>query len=164
MSDKPRLQWLRWWWPVCLWAALTASFSTESFSSEHTSSILIPFLHRLFPGVPVETLALVHYLVRKSAHVLEYFIFSLLVVRAIQGARRGWRIEWGIAAVVASAGWAGLDELHQAFVPSRGASMIDVGIDTCGAIAAQALLAAAEWLRARRAGADSTLDTRARGV
>ena len=36
-------------------------------------------------------------------------------------------------------GWAVLDELHQALVPSRTASAVDVGIDTLGALAAAAV-------------------------
>jgi VanZ family protein len=35
---------------------------------------------------------------------------------------------------------ASLDEYHQSFLPSRTASPVDVGIDLCGAIAAQLIL------------------------
>jgi VanZ family protein len=35
---------------------------------------------------------------------------------------------------------ASLDEYHQSFIPSRTSSPIDVGIDLCGAMAAQLLL------------------------
>jgi VanZ family protein len=35
---------------------------------------------------------------------------------------------------------ASLDEYHQSFLPSRTASPVDVGIDLCGAIAAQMIL------------------------
>ncbi len=160
MSALVRLQWLRWWWPALVWAALVTCFSTDSFSAQHTSRILIPFLHWLFPRAQWSTLAWVHHLIRKGAHVTEYFILSLLLTRGIRGARRGWRLHWAIAALAMAAGWAGLDELHQAFVPSRGAAMSDVLIDACGAAAGQIAFAAMAARReARREGQDGALDS-----
>ena len=160
MNPLPRINWLRWWWPVLLWAALIFSASSDSFSGEHTSRFLIPLLHWLFPALASDRLAELHLLLRKLAHVGEYLVFSMLLVRGIRSGRRGWRLDWAIAAVAAAAGWAGLDELHQAFVPSRGPSMIDVFIDTCGAIAGQFVFAAAAALRSRwsegAAGVDGT--------
>ena len=164
MSDHPRLQWLRHWWPVLVWALLVTSFSTDSFSAEHTSKIIIPILHWLFPAAQRHTLALMHLLIRKCGHVVEYFILGLLLVRGLRGDRTGWRLEWSVAALAVSATWAGADELHQAFVPSRGAAMTDVLIDTCGAAMAQFAFAITAWLHARRHGPDSTLDTHARRV
>jgi VanZ family protein len=158
------LQWLRWWWPALVWALLVTSFSTDSFSAENTSRFIIPFLHWLFPGARADTLDFLHFLVRKCAHLSEYFILSLLLVRGIRGERRGWRIQWAIAALALAAGWAGLDELHQAFVPSRGAAMSDVLIDACGAAAGQIAFAVAAWLHARNAGQDPTLDSPTRIV
>ena len=153
------MQWLRWWWPALAWAGFVVVFSTDSFSGEHTARIIIPFLHWLFPRAQWATLALVHLLIRKGAHVTEYFILSLLLVRGIRGARHGWRIEWAIGALAIAAGWAGLDELHQAFVPSRGASMIDVLIDACGATAGQIAFAVAAALHSRRAARRPALDS-----
>jgi VanZ family protein len=37
-------------------------------------------------------------------------------------------------------GAAGLDELHQHFVPKRGGSLVDVGLDGVGVLVAQILL------------------------
>jgi VanZ family protein len=152
------MDWLRWWWPVVVWAALIFSASTDQFSGEHTSRFFIPFLHWLFPSAASDTLEAVHLLFRKSAHVGEYFLFSLLLVRGIRGARRGWRMEWALAAIALAAGWAALDELHQAFVPSRGPSMIDVLIDTSGAILGQVVFAVAVFLHARRTGRSAAVD------
>jgi VanZ family protein len=153
------MNWLRWWWPALVWAALIFNFSTDAFSGEHTSRIIVPVLHWLFPGAGADTLEVMHLFIRKSAHVFEYFLFGLLLVRAVRGERRGWRLQWAMAAVVAAAGWAGLDELHQAFVPSRGPSMIDVLIDTCGAIAGQIVFAAAATLHSRRGGGAAGVDS-----
>ena len=148
------MKWLRWWWPVLVWAALIVGFSTDAFSGEHTSRVILPILRWLFPHAAAATLARLHHLIRKAAHVGEYFVFSLLLVRGVRGERSGWRAEWALAALAIAAGWAGLDELHQAFVPSRGPSMRDVLIDVCGAAAGQLAFAAAVLFRLRRSGAD----------
>jgi len=158
VSALARMNWVRWWWPAVVWAALIFNFSTDAFSSEHTSRILVPFLHWLFPGAGLETLEWIHHLVRKGGHVGEYFLFGLLLARGIRGGRSGWKKEWSLAAAAGAAGWAGLDELHQAFVPSRGPSILDVLIDVSGAVAGQIVFAAGALFRARRrerAGMDS---------
>ena len=149
MSPLGRISWLRWWWPALAWAAVISTFSTDAFSADNTSRIFVPLIHWLFPAMSAVTLDLLHHYVRKSAHVSEFFILSLILVRAIRGGRSGWKLSWAVAAVALASGCAALDELHQAFVPSRGPSMMDVLIDVSGAMAAQILYAVAAWLRPR---------------
>ena len=147
------MKWLQWWWPVLVWAALIVGFSTDAFSGEHTSRVILPILRWLFPHAAAARLARMHHLIRKGAHLCEYFIFSLLLARGVRGERSGWRVQWGVVAVAIAAAWAGLDELHQAFVPSRGPSMRDVLIDVCGATAGQLAFAAVVLRRSRRSSA-----------
>ena len=135
-----------------MWAGLTAFFSTDLFSGENTSRFILPVLQWLFPGANIVELLRMHYYIRKGAHVLEYFVLSILVLRGIRGSRSGWRWSWGATAVLMAAGWAALDELHQAFVPSRGPSIYDVMIDVCGAVAAQVVYAAVFATGRREAG------------
>jgi VanZ family protein len=155
------MKWLRWWWPVLLWAALIAIFSTDAFSGEHTSRVILPVLRWLFPHAAPHTLALAHHYIRKAGHVTEYFVLGLLLVRGIRSGRNGWRMEWAVAAVAVAAAWAGLDELHQAFVPSRGPSMLDVMIDVTGAAAGQLAFAATALVRSRgmQSGQDAPVDS-----
>ena len=98
------------WIPAVLWACLISSFSTDTFSEEHTSWVLIPFLQRLFPHASIPTLELLHYTVRKCAHVLEYFVFGLLVFRAVRGPRRGWTARWAAATLIVCTTFAAGDE------------------------------------------------------
>ena len=46
-------------------------------------------------------------------------------------------MRWSVTAVLIAIAVAAADETHQAFVPSRTASPLDVLIDTCGAVLAQ---------------------------
>ena len=128
------------WLPAIAWACVISVLSTDVFSSQHTSRFIIPILHWIFPHAGAETLALMHAIIRKSAHFTEYFLFSMLLLRALRGEDRGWKLRWAIWAVVIAAGYAGLDEFHQSFVPSRTASPWDALLDTVGASAAQIFL------------------------
>jgi len=125
------------WLPAIAWACLISWLSTDAFSSEHTSAILIPALHWLFPHASAVTLELMQGIIRKMAHFTEYFIFSILLMHGLRGKDRGWKLRWAIWAVVIAAGYASFDEFHQSFVPSRTASPWDALLDTAGASAAQ---------------------------
>jgi len=130
----------RTWWPALLWAAFIFLLSTDEFSAERTSRILFPFFHWIFPSLTAEQFAPFHHLIRKSAHFTEYFIFYVLLFRGARGSRTGWRWTWGLAALSIAAGYAALDEVHQAFVASRTASPWDSLLDSVGAFAASLVL------------------------
>jgi VanZ family protein len=127
----------KFWWPALVWAVAISGFSTGSFTSENTGRIIIPILHWLLPHVSLATLYGLHHIIRKCAHVTEYFILSLLVLRAIRAGRKEIRLEWALATIAIVAGYAALDEFHQWFVPGRTATFTDVLIDTAGGVAAQ---------------------------
>jgi VanZ family protein len=124
------------WLPVVLWAALIFLFSSESFSSDNTVAVFAPWLHLAFPTWSTDAVELVHHLLRKLGHLSEYFIFALLLMRALRvqvettlGTRQLF-LGIGLTALYAIS-----DELHQAFVPRRSASLGDVLIDVCGGLA-----------------------------
>jgi VanZ family protein len=73
-------------------------------------------------------------LVKKGGHLLGYALLGAAYVRGLAGgnrARPGWRLV--VTAVALAGAYAASDEFHQAFVPGRGSSLWDVGIDTLGA-------------------------------
>lgn len=73
----------------------------------------------------------IHFLVRKLAHVTEYFVLAVSLCIPLYTYRiRGiWLI---LLAGFLCVGFAGLDEYHQSFVAGRGPSVRDVGIDSIG--------------------------------
>jgi VanZ family protein len=135
------VRWLKYWWPAILWAVLISSFSTETFTTENTSRVIIPVLRWFLPHAMPETLSLIHHVIRKSAHFTEYFILSLLLLHALSAGSRDFGLRWALIVILIVAGYAALDEFHQSFVPGRGAAVTDVMLDTSGGAAAQLLVA-----------------------
>jgi hypothetical protein len=80
---------LKRWIPVFAWAALMSLASTDSFSEAHTSKIALPLFRFLLPHASLAILEWLHFVVRKCAHFGEYFIFNLLLLRALHGEHRG---------------------------------------------------------------------------
>jgi len=140
--------WVRAWWPAAIWGCIIFTLSTDSFSAEHTSIIIIPLLHWIFPRLDPDQIETYHHYIRKTAHFSEYFVFYLLLFRGVRAGRPGWRWTWGLAALSFAAGYSVLDEIHQAFVISRTASPWDSLLDSVGAFAAT--LAVFLWYFFRR--------------
>ncbi|MGB6483403.1 MAG: VanZ family protein [Candidatus Acidiferrales bacterium] len=137
------MRWLARFWPAILWAAVIFTFSTHFFTGENTSRVITPLIRWLFPHATPHFLDRANHIVRKGAHVFEYFVFSLLLLHAIRN-RRSWKLEWALAVVVIVFAFACSDEFHQIFVPGRGASFHDVMLDTFAGILAQMIVWA--WL------------------
>ena len=121
--------------PALLWMSLIFTMSTDIGSGEHTGSILIPLLRWFNPGISDAAINEAHFYVRKCGHLSEYAALGLLLLRSIRLWNGATRWSWKIAglALLGAAIYAASDEFHQSFVPSRGPSVRDVVIDTCGA-------------------------------
>ena len=123
--------------------------STGTFSAENTSSMVEAVVTFLVPVISSQELDLVHALIRKAAHVTEYFILGLLLFRAFRGDFTvSWKWRWSFFAVIVVILWAATDEFHQSFVPTRTASAVDVGIYAAGGMLAQ--IVSALWHRYRQ--------------
>ncbi len=103
----------KYWFPVLFWALIIFSFS--SFSTTSTSDIYWQ-----------------DFIVKKTAHMVEYGILALLLYRAF----RGYKLN-KTRAVILSILLAGIygvsDEFHQSFTPGREPHIRDVAFDTIGA-------------------------------
>ena len=136
MPYKQMRRFLKNWLPVIVWVGVIFLGSTDLMSGEHKSRFIVPFLRWLKPDISAETLASIHFIVRKCTHVGEYAILALLLLRAatlMTNSRRSIPILYasvlGVCLIVAVT-----DEFHQTFVASRGASVRDIMIDTSGAV------------------------------
>lgn len=73
----------------------------------------------------------IHFYVRKTAHVTEYFILAMAIAFPLYVYKvRGLALVF--LATIFCVGFAGLDEYHQSFVAGRGATYKDVCIDSIG--------------------------------
>jgi VanZ family protein len=124
------------WIPPVVWMAVVMILSSEFFSSQRTSGVLLGLLAWATPWLTPADVATLHGAFRKAAHFIEYAILAFLWFRAFV---RDAVLTPGVAAAYAfgiSLLWAGLDETHQHFVPSRSGSVGDVAIDAVGSLAA----------------------------
>jgi VanZ family protein len=118
--------------------------STDTFSSEHTFSVVSAIIKFLVPGLSGEKVDFLHAIIRKFAHIVEYLVLGFLLFRAFRGPSGAWwSWRWFFLASMVVLLWAAGDELHQSFVVTRTASPVDVGIDMVGGVLGQ--LASALW-------------------
>jgi VanZ family protein len=142
---------LLWWLPTLLWLCAQAVFSTDTFSAEHTGSILWKIVHAIYGAISTSQFEILHFLVRKAAHFCTYGVLSVFAFyswRMTLPARERWAFRWSALAVGLTLLAGSLDEFHQTFVPSRTASPRDVLLDVTGAVCFQLVLATI--LRRRR--------------
>ncbi len=133
------------WLPTLLWLSLLALFSTDTFSAEHTGSILWKIVHAVYGGISESQFEILHFLVRKTAHFTFYGLLSVFAYyswKATLPVRRIWAFRWSGLAVAVALIAGSLDEFHQSFVPSRTSSVRDVLLDTAGAVFFQLVIAA----------------------
>ena len=135
--------------PLVAWACFVLFASSASFSASNTSRIIRPLLLWLFPDISEETLAYVHFLVRKAAHFSEYALLALLAARAFRTSHKQKLKElWWLAAFALVACVALVDEYHQSFLPSRTGTIYDSLLDMTGG--ATALACTALWLARKK--------------
>ncbi len=139
----------RYWAPVVIWILVISTMSGDPFSAQNTHRFIDPFLRYLFPAITPEEFRLAHFWIRKAAHFGEFFVLGgLAFVAWRRGRRPSWRPRWALQALALVVLCALGDELHQAFVPTRGPSLIDSGIDSLGGLASQ--VAIFVWYRVSR--------------
>jgi VanZ family protein len=107
---------VRRWGPVVAWMATIFFFSSQS---EPLGSVS----EGPYSG-----------LLERLSHAGEYAVLAVLLYRALGDGENGWRPV--AIAFVATLAYAVTDEVHQAFVPGRECSLMDLGYDALGTAAA----------------------------
>lgn len=133
MKNKKQL----WIILTTLWTIIIFAFSLQpgSTSSNLSGSVLTKILAWFAPDIlsDAEKLYLWHSILRKCAHFAEYFVlgtFSINMFREMGMKRKAWLAAMFCLLI------AGLDETLQLFVPGRSGRILDVLIDSSGAVCA----------------------------
>lgn len=113
------------------------------FSHGNTFSIVEPVVRWYAPHVSPDTLAMAHNVARKMGH---FFIPTLAFWILVLGPLRNRPI----TALLACIAFAGLDEALQTFSPGRTGSILDVMLDTFGAMFGFFVYGAIQMWRAPR--------------
>jgi len=112
--------------------------SSDAKSYTHSSRLIEPLLHWLFPHMTQAHVEAIHHVFRKCCHLTEYAILGILLWRAVRKPThrdpRPWSWREATIAVLIVFLYASTDEFHQRFVPTRTPMVSDVFIDTSGAI------------------------------
>lgn len=106
---------LNFWLPPFIWMGLI--FFLSSF-------------HKL----QVSTIGWQDFIIRKTAHFLEYFILFLLFFRAIKNTSKIPFLKNLFLSLILTLVYSITDESHQVFVSGRNGRIFDVGIDFFGGI------------------------------
>ena len=113
------------------WTCAIAWFSSDMWSRPRTQGWVEPLLHALLPWLVPEVIEALHWLVRKSAHAVEY---------GVLGALWHWALGGRWAPLLLSLLTAVLDEARQSMSAARQGSVVDVAIDALGATTALSLI------------------------
>lgn len=120
------------WVPVIVWLAVIFTLSS-------------------FPTLPSPKIIWWDFILKKSAHMIEYGILYFLLFRAfasdfklqnleLKNQNRQIKINLAVSVFIFTLLYAFSDEFHQSFVPGRHAALMDVGFDFTGALISHRLI------------------------
>jgi VanZ family protein len=119
------------WLPVLVWLFVVMGFSQGTFSAAWSMQGIGPLVRVL--GLTPEQAAMVHFFIRKGAHVLEYAVLGLLAFRAATLSLPARPVAAAAIALGIALAMAAVDEWHQAYEPTRTGTPRDVALDLAGA-------------------------------
>jgi VanZ family protein len=133
------------WLAVALWTALVWTLSSDGFSASSTARVIGPIVRFFFPSISKERFELVHFVIRKGAHLTEYAVLALLTLRALRRGAPRLASHSALLALAFVVAVASADELRQSRSRVRTGSPVDVALDGSGG--ALALGGALLWQR-----------------
>jgi VanZ family protein len=126
---------IKYWVPVAAVLGLMYYFSTDVFSADNTRSVIEKVFLWFVPHASHHALAVLNYVVRKSAHFIEYAVLGAFLFRAFRADDpMRWRLKWAFYSFLTAGAWALVDEFHQKLTRTRGGSIWDSLIDSSGAL------------------------------
>jgi VanZ family protein len=112
---KDFLSKLKYWFPPIFWAVVIFLFSSLSVT-------------------PATEIYWQDFILKKTAHIIEYGIFAVLLYRALRS-EGVEKLNAGLISILIAVLYGATDEFHQGFTPGREPRARDVAFDTIGAIA-----------------------------
>jgi VanZ family protein len=103
------------WLPTIIWMIVIFSFSAQ-------------------PSLRVSTVNWLDFILRKTAHVSEFFVLTCLLFFSLSHSTRLSRSQTVLVAFVITVAYAFTDEYHQLFVHGREGKIQDVLIDSIGIV------------------------------
>lgn len=90
--------------------------------------------------VPSPQDTVLNFVLKKTAHLIEYIILYWLTFRAVnrevyETSPQNNQVDY-LTPLIFTLGYAIFDEIHQSFIPNRHAKLYDVGFDSVGALLA----------------------------
>lgn len=132
-NKKLCLYFVKYWLPVVILLGVIFWLSGGNFTDGRTSEFFFPKIKSIFPGLSEEEVTFVHELIRKFAHIAEYFLLGLLLSLAIyQSPLRVSSFKKTVLIIALLVFFALGDEFRQSLVALRKASFVDVGLDMVG--------------------------------
>lgn len=138
--------------PVALWAGLVLYASTSVGSGDNSAHVLRSIWQWFFPHATPASLPEVNYSMRKTAHVIQFVIYAVLLWRGLSlppalVVRRRLLLLWVLGSAAALAF---LSEGIQLFTAVRSPLFTDVLLDVSGAVIGAALMLAAGRIAPQR--------------
>lgn len=131
-------------WMIVIFTMSAQPANESSQTSSKFVSKVIDVIYSDFEGFSVEKQTnITHsitFIVRKTAHFLEYFILGALAAITAFTFKKNSIYPKMLASALFSALYAVSDEVHQYFVPGRACRILDIGIDFAGSICAIVLM------------------------
>lgn len=127
--------------PLVLWIGVILFLSSNQGSMAETSRFIRPIIEFFFPAAAPDTFLIVHALIRKAAHFVEYALLAVFAARAFVGSPN-----WGALALLVVLVIAAIDEFNQSIISSRTGSGWDVLLDLSGGVVAICIL----WIAKNR--------------
>lgn len=108
------ISFIEFWLPFIIWALVIFSFSAN-------------------PSVKTSEIHWQDFIIKKSAHLTEYFIFTMLLYRALVNSKIKKK-NAVLYSVISAFLYGATDEFHQSFTPGRDSKLRDVLIDGTGSL------------------------------
>ncbi len=101
---------------------------SNGLESENQSNFIVNFINNI---LKLENTEVIGIIIRKLAHLFEYFVLGILMFNCL----KGYNIKRIILiSLVLCSIYAITDEIHQLYIPGRSGNLIDVMIDAVGSV------------------------------